>query len=94
MLQRFTKPIVLGFVLVAVGVAILISSALPFGEPPKPVESSTTGDGPRLVFAEQVADYGDVPIEETINHSFEFTNTGNAPLIIDGNPTVETVAGC
>jgi hypothetical protein len=94
MLQRLTKPVILGLVLVATGLALLLSSGTLLGEPAKTITSPPTSEGPRLVFAEQVADYGDVPIEETVNHSFEFTNTGDAPLIIEGNPTVQTVAGC
>jgi hypothetical protein len=94
MFQRLSKPIVLGFVLVASGLALLLASGVLSGSSSNAVESPATVEGPRLVFTEQVADYGDVPIEETIDHSFEFTNTGDAPLVIDGKPTVQTVAGC
>lgn len=94
MLQRLVKPFILVLVLVAAALVMLVSSGIPFRESSNMIESPPTGEGPRLEFAEQVADYGDVPIEETVDHSFEFTNTGDAPLLIEGNPTVQTVAGC
>lgn len=57
-------------------------------------DQSSNAQGPRLVFAQTVADYGEVPIDQAVIHRFEFSNQGNAPLIIEGEPTVETLAGC
>lgn len=58
---------------------------------------SSTGSrsqGPRLVFPQPVADYGEVPIDQAVVHQFTFTNQGDAPLIIEGQPAVKTLAGC
>lgn len=57
-------------------------------------DQSSNAQGPRLVFAQPTADYGEVPIDQMVTHRFEFTNQGDAPLIIDGEPAVETLAGC
>lgn len=86
MRQRTIAPFVLGSAFLGLGLLILVIG-LPFG-------FSRGPSGPRLVFAQPEVDYGDVPVEQMVTHYFEFTNQGDAPLSIDAEPAVETVAGC
>lgn len=46
---------------------------------------------PKIVFIEDVHDFGKVPQGPQIQYNFNFTNKGNAPLIID---RVQTSCGC
>jgi hypothetical protein len=39
-------------------------------------------NGPKFKFTEEIHDFGVVKRGPIANHTFEFTNTGNAPLII------------
>ncbi len=86
MQRRTIAPFALGSVFLGLGLLILVIG-FPFG-------ISRGPSGPRLVFAQPEVDYGDVPVDEMVTHYFEFANYGHAPLIIDGEPAVETVAGC
>ncbi|MFQ5855040.1 MAG: hypothetical protein ACE5LU_05275 [Anaerolineae bacterium] len=86
MQRRTIAPLALGPVFLGLGVLLfVIGWLLGISRPP---------EGPRLVFVQEVADYGDVPIEEMVTHYFEFSNQGDQPLFIDGEPEVETIAGC
>ena len=40
-------------------------------------------DGPKMTFSEQTFDYGNIPRNVPATHEFKFTNTGNAPLVIN-----------
>jgi hypothetical protein len=45
-------------------------------------------DGPQMKFRETTFDYGNIPRNVPATHEFQFTNTGNAPLIINSaNPS-------
>lgn len=45
----------------------------------------------KITFTEQVYDYGTVKAGEQVEHTFKFTNTGVAPLIIE---TAKSTCGC
>ena len=53
-------------------------------------ESESTS-GPVLTFAEDRYEFGDVKQGDKVEHTFEFENTGNAPLVISN---VLTTCGC
>lgn len=52
------------------------------------------GNGPRIAWDETVYDFGPVPFNKQVEHSFVYRNTGDAPLTILERPTVETIVGC
>ena len=46
---------------------------------------------PKIVFKEDVHDFGKVPRGPELQYNFKFTNKGNAPLVIE---RVQTSCGC
>ncbi len=60
------------------------------GEEPVPASS----EGPRLVFDETSFDFGLVPLDTLVEHSFVYRNAGDAPLVLQDKPEIETVEGC
>jgi hypothetical protein len=84
-------------VLLSVGVWLLANAgstpggtAAGAGEEPTP---AFTG-GPRLVFDETSVDFGTVPLNMAVEHTFVYRNVGDAPLVLQGEPQIETVEGC
>jgi hypothetical protein len=59
-------------------------------EEPAPASS----EGPRLVFDETSFDFGTVPLDTLVEHDFVYRNVGNAPLVLQDKPEIETVEGC
>ncbi len=59
-------------------------------EEPAPASS----EGPRLVFDETSFDFGAVPLDTLVEHDFVYRNVGNAPLVLQDKPEIETVEGC
>ncbi len=50
---------------------------------------------PRVALvSDEVIDYGDVPLNTTVETVFRFRNTGDQVLQVLGEPTVELVEGC
>lgn len=45
-------------------------------------EVNTDGNTPRFSFAQNEYDFGTVNEGDIVNHTFQFTNTGDAPLVI------------
>ncbi len=45
-------------------------------------EEKKTANGPEITFEETVFDYGEIMLNGDGTHEFEFTNTGNEPLIL------------
>lgn len=41
-------------------------------------------NGPEFSFKEKVHDFGKVFVDSPLNYTFEFTNTGNKPLVVTG----------
>jgi len=52
--------------------ALVLSNGLAFGQ------------GAALSFKEKVHDFGEVPVDSPLHWRFEFTNSGDAPLIVTG----------
>ena len=48
-------------------------------------------NGPKIVFSENRYEFGDIIQGDIIEHVFEFTNSGNAPLVLQD---VKTTCGC
>lgn len=45
--------------------------------------TDTKAEGPKISFTETTFDYGNIPQSVPAKHEFKFTNTGNAPLLIN-----------
>jgi len=60
-------------------------------EPPPAAAAATNGIGPKIQFASLVHDFGRARSGESIHHTYTFTNTGDAPLIIK---SVQPQCGC
>ncbi|MFQ5813668.1 MAG: hypothetical protein ACE5I2_10855 [Anaerolineae bacterium] len=66
-------------------------------EPPPVVDEEpapASSEGPRLVFDETGFDFGAVPLDAVVEHSFVYRNVGNAPLVLQDEPAIEAVEGC
>lgn len=56
--------------------------------------TAVTGDtGGRVQLTETYYDFGRVPVDTTVEHTFEIRNTGNGPLHLQ-QPTVKLLEGC
>jgi len=60
-------------------------------EPPPAAAAATNGIGPKIQFASLVHDFGRARSGESIHHTYTFTNTGDATLIIK---SVQPQCGC
>ena len=56
-----------------------------------PQEIQTATEAPAISFKETSHDFGDIKEGDVVNHTFEFTNTGKAPLIIE---SATSTCGC
>lgn len=56
-----------------------------------PQEIGSTADAPVLTFKETEFDFGTIKDGEVVNHTFEFTNTGKTPLVIE---SATSTCGC
>lgn len=83
--------IVAGVVLIAVAVLSNNSSS-----PVAPATSGApaTGGTPALSVDKDKFDFGNVPLGQTVQVSFEVANTGDAPLRFKEKPYIEVAAGC
>ncbi len=54
-------------------------------------DTETTKDVPVMTFTEEVYNFGTIQSGEKVEHVFKFTNTGTAPLVIEG---AKSTCGC
>lgn len=54
-------------------------------------QAIATPDGPNIEWETPHFDFGDLTQGDRVEHTFKFTNTGNAPLVITN---VEVTCGC
>jgi len=59
-----------------------------------PAGQPVADSGPRLILEETFYDFGDVPLNEYVEHNFVYRNVGDQPLIIQGEPKIDLVEGC
>ncbi len=68
------------------------TAATPAALPTKPVEETKPeGPLPSFTFAETEHDFGTITAGDVVEHTFEFENTGDAPLIIQ---SATATCGC
>lgn len=68
---------------------LLLSVAVMAQESKEPLE--LTPPGPYIKFTEMSHDFGDIEQGDKVQHVFEFTNSGDAPVVISN---VLTTCGC
>jgi hypothetical protein len=61
---------------------LLLSLSLVLGAYAANAQGTTIDKGPKITFSKEVHDYGNIKYDGDPNCSFEFTNTGDEPLII------------
>lgn len=49
---------------------------------------------PVIHFDQEIVDVGIVPAGSELDYSFNFTNEGDAPLIVDDDVSIKTLEGC
>lgn len=57
-------------------------------------KGGATVNGPRIAVEETSFDFGKVPLDKVVSHTFKIKNVGNAPLLFKGEPPVRAVQGC
>ena len=57
-------------------------------------QASPVATGPRIAIPEDSFDFGKVPLNKVVSHSFTIKNVGTAPLTLLGEPPVRAVQGC
>jgi hypothetical protein len=69
------------------------ASAKPVHNPnvTNPEQVAATTDGPVISFRETTHDFGSIKEGEVVKHTFEFTNTGKSPLVIE---SATSTCGC
>lgn len=71
---------------------VAILACLSFGASAQDAELfAPTPPGPFIKFTEESHDFGDIEQGESVEYTFEFTNTGDAPVVISN---VMTTCGC
>ena len=85
--------IVAGVVLIAVAVLTNNSSPAAPGAPATGGTPAASG-APALTVDKDKFDFGNVPLGQTVQVSFEVANTGDAPLRFKEKPYIEVAAGC
>ncbi|MEP2024629.1 MAG: DUF1573 domain-containing protein [Reichenbachiella sp.] len=71
---------------------IAVLACLSFGVTAQDAELlAPTPPGPFIKFTEKSHDFGDIEQGESVEYTFEFTNTGDAPVVISN---VMTTCGC
>lgn len=55
------------------------------------LDTTVTPPGPYIQFTESVHEFGDITQGDKVAYTFEFTNTGDAPIVISN---VQTTCGC
>lgn len=83
---------------VAAGVLLVATAIMVINQQqqnsPAPGFVPEVSGAPRVSVSEEVVDYGDVPLNTTIETVFRVRNVGDEPLQILGEPQVELVQGC
>jgi hypothetical protein len=77
------------FALIALVVVACSSSSTPAATP-----AGGAVPGPRIAVTETFFDFGKVPLDKAVSHTFELRNVGSQPLVLDGVPQVRAAQGC
>lgn len=80
-------------VVIVLAAAVMLVNQQQQNSPAPGFVPQVTG-APRVAVSEEVVDYGDVPLNTTIETVFRVRNVGDRPLQILGEPQVELVQGC
>ena len=86
-------PIWLPLIIVA-GVVLIAVAVLTNNSSPAAPGTPATSGAPALTVDKDKFDFGNVPLGQTVQVSFEVANTGDAPLRFKEKPYIEVAAGC
>ena len=62
--------------------------------PGRSVNQLASGSGPHLQFEETSYDFGQVPLNQYVEHDFVYRNVGDQPLVLQKTPKVDLIQGC
>ena len=65
------------------GTALVETPAVATAQPTADKPTAGSEDGPLMTFTETEYDFGNIKEGDVIKHTFKFTNTGKAPLVIE-----------
>lgn len=80
-------------ILILGGAVVLIIALIFALQPPQPT-AATTGGTPKLKADKELVDLGDQKLGNTVQVSFQLTNTGDGTLRFTKDPYVEVKEGC
>lgn len=86
----------LAAVILVVGCGSAEPAALPGGGAGSKAGATpgAAANGPRIAVEEESFDFGKVPLNKVVSHTFRIRNAGSAPLVLNGEPLVRAVQGC
>jgi len=93
LISRIPLPLWFGL-----GGALLVFGAFYFGfrngQPPSSESQPEVTGAPGLIVDQQLIDFGDVPVGQTVSAEFRISNVGDKPLRFEKTPYIEVKEGC
>jgi len=95
--RGFSKFLSMPMVLILAGFVVVVGALFALwksGQPSTPKVPVEVSGSPSLKVDREMVDLGDVPLNETVQVSFQLANVGDKTLRFSDKPFVEVAEGC